>query len=131
MILDTGVLIGAVRRTIDLAAVIRSQDVALPAVVLAEFRFGTHLDPDQARRDEQLAFLQATLRTTPIEDYTPRIVPHHVELMLHARSQGRPRGTLDLIVAATARATRRTLITTDARAGFDDLPGVDARLLST
>ncbi|GLY65743.1 hypothetical protein [Amycolatopsis taiwanensis] len=43
---------------------------------------------------------------------------------------GTPRGTLDLIIAATARATGRALVTTDARARFGDLPGVEARVLA-
>jgi tRNA(fMet)-specific endonuclease VapC len=32
----------------------------------------------------------------------------------------------DLIIAATARATGRTLITTDGRARFEELPGASA-----
>lgn len=40
-------------------------------------------------------------------------------LMSHARGQ---RGAHDLLVAATAGATRRKLGTTDRRANFQDLP---------
>ena len=36
---------------------------------------------------------------------------------------GRPRGAHDLIIAATARVTSRTVITADP-SGFDGLPGV-------
>ncbi len=42
------------------------------------------------------------------------------------RRSGRPRGAHDLIVAATARATARTVITADA-AAFAGLAGVEAR----
>ncbi|MDQ0789403.1 hypothetical protein [Streptomyces sp. B3I8] len=39
------------------------------------------------------------------------------------RGEGSPRGAHDLIIAATAAATARTLLTTDT-AAFDALPGV-------
>jgi tRNA(fMet)-specific endonuclease VapC len=71
------------------------------------------------------------LTTTPIEDYTAKTVPHHVELLGHTRRTGRPRGPIELMIAATARATDRILLTTDGRAGFDELPGVRARILPT
>jgi predicted nucleic acid-binding protein len=41
---------------------------------------------------------------------------------------GRPRGAHDLIIAATSVSSERTLLTTDAR-GFEDLPGVEVRIL--
>ena len=130
VIADTGLLIGAARRQLDFASLVGRDDVAIPAVVLTEYLVGVELDPDPSRQAEQRAFLDALLPVMPIEDYTTKIVPHHVALLMHARTQGRPRGALDMIIAATARATGRTLLITDTRAGFDDLPGVDARVLS-
>jgi predicted nucleic acid-binding protein len=41
---------------------------------------------------------------------------------------GRPRGAHDLIIAATSVSSERTLLTADAR-GFEDLPGVEVRIL--
>lgn len=35
-----------------------------------------------------------------------------------------------LIIAATALATGRTVLTTDARAAFDQLPGVTVRVIT-
>lgn len=46
-------------------------------------------------------------------------------------AQGSPRGAHDLIIAATARAMDRVLVSTDAQAGFVDLPEVRTRLLDT
>jgi tRNA(fMet)-specific endonuclease VapC len=57
------------------------------------------------------------------------IARHHASLLAHARRVGQPRGAHDLQIAATARATDRTIITGDATA-FDGLPGVTHRLLS-
>ncbi len=48
------------------------------------------------------------------------------ELLAHARRTGRPRGAHDLVIAATASATRRIVLSADAGA-FADLPGVTHR----
>jgi tRNA(fMet)-specific endonuclease VapC len=130
LILDTGVLINAARKQLDLGALVARDDVVIPAIVLTEYLVGTGIDPDEFRRSAQRAYLDAVLTVMPVQDYTAKVVPHHVELVTHTRRLGRPRGTLDLIIAATARATDRTLLTTDSAAGFDDLPGVTARVLT-
>ncbi|HWN33954.1 MAG TPA: PIN domain-containing protein [Pseudonocardia sp.] len=129
VILDTGVLIGAVLGRLDLPDLIAQDDVALPALALTEYLAGVDRDPDESRRAAQREFLEAVLATTPVADYTAKTVPHHAELLGHTRRTGRPRGPIDLIIAATARATDRLLLTTDGKAGFDELPGVRARIL--
>jgi tRNA(fMet)-specific endonuclease VapC len=63
-------------------------------------------------------------------DYTPSVAEHHAALLTHVRRHGRPRGAHDLIIAATARATGRTLLTTDTQSAFAELPDVDARILT-
>jgi len=50
----------------------------------------------------------------------------HAQLLAEVRAQGRPRGAHDLIIAATARAFDRTVLSADATA-FRDLAGVTAR----
>jgi tRNA(fMet)-specific endonuclease VapC len=62
----------------------------------------------------------------PVEDYTADVARVHARLLAHVRTEGKPRGAHDLIIAATAAATARTLLTTDGKAAFDDLPGVHA-----
>jgi tRNA(fMet)-specific endonuclease VapC len=62
--------------------------------------------------------------------YDKDVAEHHARLLAWTRHQGVPRGALDLVIAATAAATGRTLLTLDARARFDQLPGVQARLLT-
>lgn len=129
VILDTGVLVAAVRGHLDLAAFAEEDDVALPAVALAEYLTGVELDTDPARRAAQHAFLEELLAVTPVADYTPEVAVQHAALLAHVRRAGRPRGAHDLIIAATARATDRVLVTTDAKAGFTDLPEVTVRLI--
>ena len=58
----------------------------------------------------------------------PRANEVHAELLAHVRRSGTPRGAHHLMIAATARASDRTLVTTDGRARFDELPGVQVRL---
>jgi tRNA(fMet)-specific endonuclease VapC len=50
----------------------------------------------------------------------------HAELLVDVRREGRRRGAHDLMIAATAKATGRLVVTAD-RAAFVDLPGVQVR----
>jgi tRNA(fMet)-specific endonuclease VapC len=129
LILDTGVLVAGARGRLDPAALTAEDDVAVPAVVLAEYLAGVLLDDDRGRRAAQRAFLDDVLTVTPVEDYTPTVAEHHAELLAHVRRTGTPRGAHDLIIAATARASGRILVTTDTKARFDELPEVRTRLV--
>lgn len=127
LILDTCVLVGAVRGRVDLAEMSDEDDMALPAVVIAEFLAGvTDANP---RSVVQRAFLDEVLALAPIVDYDHSVAEHHAALLAHVRNTGQPRGAHDLIIAASARASGRTLISTDKRARFDELPGVTLRVL--
>jgi tRNA(fMet)-specific endonuclease VapC len=59
-----------------------------------------------------------------VENYDLDVAEAHAELLVAARRMGTPRGGHDLIIAATARARDRSVVTLDRR-GFADLPGVD------
>lgn len=128
VILDTGVLVDGYRGRSDAGAITAGDDAAVPAVVVAEYLHGVLLTPDPERADQQRSFLQQVLRLAPVLDYTHRVAEEHAVLLAHVRRTGTPRGSHDLIIAATARATGRTVLTTDGRARFGDLPGVSARL---
>ncbi|MFR9807030.1 PIN domain-containing protein [Pseudonocardia sp. RS010] len=127
--LDTGVLVAAARGRLDLASLSEEDDIALPATTVAEYLVGIELDPDPDRRATQHTNLDELLAVVPVVDYTAQVAEHHAALLAHVRRTGRPRGAHDLIIAATARATARVLVSTDGRAGFDDLPEVSVRLL--
>lgn len=129
LILDTGVLVAAVRGRLDLAAFGEQDDVAIPAVAVAEYLTGVELDDDPARRAAQTAFLDELLSVMPVVDYTRAVASHHAALLAHVRRVGRPRGAHDLIIASTARASARVLLSTDTQAGFDELPQVESRLV--
>ncbi|MGH3860109.1 PIN domain-containing protein [Actinokineospora sp.] len=127
LILDTCVLVGAVRGRVDLADLSDEDDMALPAVVVAEYLAGVR--DANPRSVLQRAFLDEVLALVPIVDYDQGVAEHHAALLAHVRDSGEPRGAHDLIIAATARASGRTLVSTDKRARFDELPGVTLRVL--
>ena len=127
LILDTGVLVATVRGR---ATVPDDADIAIPAVAIAEYLAGVHLDPDAGRQAAQKAFLNEVLAVVPVCDYDRTVAEHHADLLADTARTGRRRGPHDLIIAATARATGRTILTTDVQARFDELPDVNARVIA-
>jgi tRNA(fMet)-specific endonuclease VapC len=126
LILDTSVLVAAERdRPGPLELVGDEDDVAIAAVTAAELLVGVEL-ADATRRARREAFVDAVLETVPIEPYDLDVARAHAALLAHTRRSGRPRGAHDLLIAATARARHRTVVTID-RDGFDALPDVGIR----
>jgi tRNA(fMet)-specific endonuclease VapC len=125
LILDSNVLIDAERgRGLD-RLILDEDDVAIAAITAAELLVGVHLVAEQ-RRDERLRFVRSVLDTIPVEPYDISVAQVHSELLAHVRTSGRARGAHDLMIAATAAAHGRTVVSTDASA-FRDLPGVQVR----
>jgi tRNA(fMet)-specific endonuclease VapC len=130
VIVDTGVLIGVERGELDPVVLHkRDDDICIAAVTAAELLTGVELAPD-AHYVQRQEFVEDVLALVPVEDYTLEVARAHARLLAHVRRSGTPRGAHDLVVAATAAATARTVMTTDTRARFDDLPGVRAVTLS-
>jgi tRNA(fMet)-specific endonuclease VapC len=100
-------------------------DLAIAAITAAELLVGVEL-ADDAHREDRARFVRAVLDAVPIELYDMEVAEAHAGLMAETRRSGRPRGAHDLIIAATALARGRTVVTTDDRA-FGDLPGVSVR----
>ncbi|WP_176903317.1 PIN domain-containing protein [Nonomuraea maritima] len=94
----------------------------------AELLVGVEM-ADAARRPNRQAFVDEVLALIPVEEYTTDVASVHARLMAHVRGEGQSRGAYDLLIAATAAATARTVITMDASAAFDDLPGVRAQVV--
>ncbi|PZF80599.1 PIN domain-containing protein [Jiangella anatolica] len=125
LILDTGILIG-VERDGGLAAVMDDDDdVAVAAITVAELQLGVELATD-AHRQRRQEFADGIRALLPVEDYTADVALVHARLLAHVRRAGTARGAHDLIIAATAAATARLLVTGDDHARFDELPGVHA-----
>ena len=128
LILDTTVLVSAERQRVSIdRAIADDDDVAIAAVTAAELLVGVELAGAE-QRDQRAAFVQDVLETISVEDYTLATARVHARLLASVRAAGTPRGAHDLIIAATAAATERAVVTMDAR-GFQDLPGVDVRVV--
>lgn len=78
------------------------------------------------RKAAREAFLAELVDSVPIVVYDLSVAQAHIQLMVATRVAGTPRGAHGLIIATTARATGRTLVTAD-QSGFVDLPGVAVR----
>lgn len=130
LIVDTGVLIASERQLRTFGEVILADDdLVISAITVAELRTGIELATER-HRAARAEFLVRVLETLPVEPYDLATAEAHGRLLAHVRRSGTKRGAHDLIIAATAVATRRIVLTTDRSAHFDDLPGVSCLVLS-
>jgi tRNA(fMet)-specific endonuclease VapC len=125
LILDTNVLIAYERGTIDRAA-LDSDELAVAAVSIAEYRVGIELADTPARAADRARALVAITSAVDVLDYTEATAACHARLIAHARRAGAPHGAHDLIIASHALQTDRIVLTFEAKARFSDLPGVSA-----
>jgi tRNA(fMet)-specific endonuclease VapC len=129
LILDSGALIAAERGKASVDKVIGdADDVAIAAITVAELLVGVEL-ADDARRPDRQAFVDEVLALIPVEEYTTDVARVHARLLAYVRREGKTRGAYDLLIAATAATTARTIVTMDSSAAFDDLPGVRAQVI--
>ena len=126
VLLDTTFLIDAERADIDLDGLIHEDDdIAIAAITVAELVVGVELASPYAKADRQ-AYVDDILGSVPVISYDRGIAFEHAQLLVAVRQTGRPRGAHDLLIAATARATKRMVLTAD-ESTFADLPGVTVR----
>jgi tRNA(fMet)-specific endonuclease VapC len=128
VILDTGVIIAFERGTLDVDAVLGADDAAIAAITAMELLVGVER-ADEAHRQGRTRHVEAILSSVPVVDYTLEIARVHARLAVRAMSLGKPRSAHDMIVAATAAAEGRVLLTMDASADFTELPGISTELL--
>ncbi len=126
LLFDTTFLIDAERSGDDLDDLIDDDDdVAIAAVTVAELRVGALL-ANRKRKATRTVYVEDIIATVPVLDYDLDVAEAHAALLVEVRTQGKPRGAHDLIIAATARASNRSVVSAD-RTAFIDLPGVDVR----
>lgn len=102
-----------------------ADDIAIAAITVAELRVGVQLAKGR-RRDKRERFVTAVLDAVSIEVYDLEVAEAHSALLAHVRRRGVPRGANDLLIAATARARDRQVVSLN-QSGFVDLPGVISR----
>lgn len=128
MILDTSVLVASERADHGLFEVLSAEDEpAIAAITAAELLVGVELASGR-RRHRRARRVEGLLDLLPLEPYDVLAARAHAHLIAATRSAGRQRGAYDLIIAATAVATGRLIVSAD-RAAFGDLPGVTARII--
>lgn len=126
LLLDTTFLVDSDRSGIELDEVIGDDDeVAIAAITVAELLVGVEL-ADDAHRAARRRFVEDVRDVLAVVDYDATVAAAHAELLVATRRRGRPRRAHDLIIAATAKATRREVVSVDVEA-FGDLPGVAVR----
>jgi tRNA(fMet)-specific endonuclease VapC len=126
LLLDTTVLIDAEREPAAVDEVIADDDdTAIAAVTVAELQVGAAL-ADGMRRTARQAFIDAVVAVVPVISYDLPVAMAHARLLVATRKSARPRGAHDLIIAATAVAGGRVVVTADPT-GFADLPDVEVR----
>lgn len=128
VILDTGVIIAFERGTLDIDAVLGADDAAIASITAMELLVGVER-ADEARKQRRALHVEAVLASVPTVDYTLDVARVHARLAVQALSLGRRRSAYDMIIAATAVADGRTLLTMDASADFTGMTGLSAELL--
>lgn len=123
LIVDTNLLIAYERGALDRAA-FDEDEIALAAVSIAEYRLGIELADTAERAAARSRSLAAIVAVVDVLDYTGTTAVHHTRLLAHVRRQGRARSAHDMIIAAHAAETGRTVVSLDAKARFAGLPGV-------
>jgi tRNA(fMet)-specific endonuclease VapC len=117
------VLVAAERSALSLDEVIGDEDdVAIAAITAAELLVGVEL-ADSRHRKRRQSFVTDVLATIATEPYDLEVARVHATLLAYTHRSGRPRGAHDLLIAATAVAHRRTVVSADP-AGFAGLPGL-------
>jgi tRNA(fMet)-specific endonuclease VapC len=130
LIVDTGVLVASERGIRALSTVVQpDDDLVIAAVTVAELQTSVELASEE-RRVRRARFVLDVLTTLPIESYNQEVALVHGRLLAHAHRTGTKRGAHDLLIAATAGATGRTILTTDAKASFHDLPGIECLVVA-
>lgn len=126
LLLDTTFLVDIDRAGNHLDDLIADDDdVAIAAITIAELRVGVEL-ATRAKRSGRERFVDTVIAAIPIIGFDLNVAEVHARLLADVRRRGRPRGAHDLLIAATARATGRVVLTADATA-FSDLPDVAVR----
>lgn len=120
-LVDTGVFIKAFR---ERTWPILPDKCALSVVTEAELLTGVEMSRKEATRRANREFCDLVLASLPVLDFTRDMALQMAKYRAFAKQENKGRGDNDLMIAATAAASGRTLITLDSKAWFGNLPGL-------
>ena len=128
VVLDTSILIALEKQDLSLKELFNKDlNVYLPEVAVGEYLVGTELSTNPKFKEKRLAFLRT------IEDFSELVVfnrehaQNFAKLVAQAKLLGRPRGSLDLAIAASAVTLDAVLYTRDSKGKFDQLIGLTVK----
>jgi predicted nucleic acid-binding protein len=111
MILDTNALSAAADDDPAVIALLaRADQVAIPVIVLGEYRYGIAQSRTRASHEKWLAGLLRDCRVLDINEPTTL---HYAEITLELKSKGRPIPTNDIWIAALCREHGLALLSRD------------------
>lgn len=120
MILDTNALSAVADEHPALASMLANADqLALPVVVLGEYRYGIGQSRYRARYEQWLEDLIADSR---VLDVTEATTHHYAAIHLELRQAGKPIPTNDLWIAALSRQHSLSILSRDRH--FDLVRGI-------
>ena len=120
MILDTNALSAAADGAPDAVEVLsRSERIAVPVIVIGEYRFGILHSRHRQVYERWLANWIASVDVLPIEQATAQ---HYAEVGRVLKKMGKPIPTNDLWIAALCRQYSLPLMSRDRH--FDAVPGL-------
>jgi tRNA(fMet)-specific endonuclease VapC len=120
--LDTNTLSYFMRgegRVAERLAAVSPRQVALPAIVVFEVRFGLQ----RAGRQAQLSGFASMVQATRVLDFDAECAAQAADIRVHLEALGTPIGPHDLLIAATACRYQQTLVTHNTRE-FARVPGL-------
>ena len=126
LVLDSSVWIAIERRKLDFSDVIGTgMTLILPAMVAAELKHVMKIKartPMQMQRSlNYLSKVEALTEFAPIDQ---RVADRYAEIKHFSMASGKPRGTADLLLAATAIEYKAKLYSMDKKADFGSLPNL-------
>jgi tRNA(fMet)-specific endonuclease VapC len=111
MIVDTNALSAAADDDPAVIAILsRADQMAIPVIVLGEFRYGIALSRNRSRYE---AWLTGLLNDCMVLDINEPTTRHYAEIVLELKKSGKPISTNDLWIAALCRQHRLPLLSRD------------------
>ena len=128
-LIDTGLFVAAERGQLDLGSTLAAftgEPLEIASVTVAELLHGMYR-ADPARQPERRAVVEGILAKFPVVPLDLPIARTYGRLLADRSRIGRPMGSHDLIIAATAVTLGYRVITRDARS-FPEIPELNVVL---
>jgi predicted nucleic acid-binding protein len=129
LIIDTTVLIAAEKGKFDVGSFLlaeSSTEFAMAAITASELLVGVLRGKPPVSESRRL-FVETLLSRFPVISFDLSVARVHAQLSSQLAALGKPVGTHDLLIAATAVATGYEVLTFDLRS-FPNIPGVRFRV---